>query len=84
MKRKCPECNSEMKPGRRKDEGASITVYQESWIGGKPKNTSGAFSGVAWSDIPIITYACMECGRLVSYLYTEKEKTETSNEENSE
>jgi DNA-directed RNA polymerase subunit RPC12/RpoP len=79
MKRKCPECNSEMKIGRRKDEGAGFSVYQESWIAGSPKK-NGPFAGIAWNDIPVVTYACMNCGRLISYLNIENEKN--SNETN--
>jgi hypothetical protein len=69
--RACPECGGELVPGRRRDKGDSFSVGQEAWLPGEPKKEMlGWFSGKG-EAIPVITYACAKCGRLVSYLNRE-------------
>ena len=57
-----------MVPGRRRDKGDSFATSQEAWLAGEPKKEIlGWFTGKG-EAIPVITYACEECGRLVSYV----------------
>ncbi len=66
--KKCPDCGGEMVAGRRRDKGDSFAVSQEAWLSGEPKNeVLGWFSGMG-EAVPVVTYACLKCGRLVSYL----------------
>lgn len=66
--KKCPECGTKMILGRRRDKGDSFSVLSEAWISGKPKKgLTNWFSGKG-KAISVLTYACPNCGRLVSYL----------------
>ena len=66
--RNCPDCNVVMVPGRRRDEGDSFATGQEKWLPGEPKEEIlGWFSGKGYA-MPVTTYGCPKCGRLVSYV----------------
>jgi hypothetical protein len=64
----CPDCESEMVEGCRRDKFNVATASPESWVLNKPRKKLPILLTPNGLPIPIVTYACMECGRLVSYL----------------
>lgn len=75
--KKCPDCGAKMVPGRRKDMGKLPALYPEAWLEGAPKKGLlgySSFSPAIGKGIEklVLTYACPNCGRLVSYLFNKK------------
>jgi len=69
----CPECGAKMLIGRRKDMSKLPVLYPEAWLEGAPKKGwmgYSSFSPALGKGIEkiVLTYACPNCGRLVSYL----------------
>jgi len=57
-----------MVAGRRRDKSDQWAASQEAWLPGEPvMEILGWFSGKGRS-IPVTTYACPRCGRLLSYI----------------
>lgn len=65
----CPKCDGKMVPGRRRDAGDSWATGQEKWVAGKPKDELVGWTSGKGRAYPVITYACVECGFLESYLH---------------
>ena len=64
----CPDCRVVMTAGRRRDKGDGFAVSQEAWLSGAPaRETLGWFSGQG-DGHPVTTYACPQCGLLLSYV----------------
>jgi len=64
----CPDCGSEMVEGCRRDKFNFANASPESWVRWKPRKKLSLFLSFNGQPIPVVTYACMECGRLVSSL----------------
>ncbi len=67
----CPDCSAEMVEGCRRDKFNAMTASPESWVANEPKKQLPFLLGHKERPIPVVTYACVECGRLVSYLKRE-------------
>lgn len=66
--KRCPECGGAMVSGRRRDKGDSFATSQEAWMPGEPEQGVLGWFARRRDAVPVVTYACTECGRLVSYL----------------
>ncbi len=57
-----------MMAGRRRDKGDSFARSQKAWLPGEPKKEIAEWFTGQGEAVPVLTYACVKCGRLVSYL----------------
>lgn len=71
MKKKCPDCNVNLIGGFRRDlhQRVPLPKYQEAWIKwGTEERTFWQKLTRKDNSIPVDTYACPQCLRLISYL----------------